>query len=214
VAAPVARDLQALGPLAPLASPPPTTTRTSSATPSSTSSARPASSLLATPVTPAASSLDQRQAAAAVTFAQPLASAHPAFAPTAAPSAPWTAPSTSLVPAAPLGSLSSDLGWSSPALLGGARLSGPGVLSAEASAAPLASGSGSNQGGPPRTPTAPPCASSAGASGAGGSAASGSSAALAVAAIDCSAPQGLQPHRLTQTLWRQAAFVSLQERPG
>jgi hypothetical protein len=35
-----------------------------------------------------------------------------------------------------------------------------------------------------------------------------------VATLGCSAPQGLQPNRLTPTLWRQAAFVSLQERPG
>jgi hypothetical protein len=35
-----------------------------------------------------------------------------------------------------------------------------------------------------------------------------------VATLGCSAPQGLQPNRLTPTLWRQASFVSLQERPG
>jgi hypothetical protein len=35
-----------------------------------------------------------------------------------------------------------------------------------------------------------------------------------VATLGCFAPQGLQPHRLPPILWRQAAFVSLQERPG
>ena len=66
----------------------------------------------------------------------------------------------------------------------------------------------------PAHPSAPPCSSGTGASGPGGSAGSGSTAALPAAALGCSAPQGLQPNRLTPTLWRQAAFVSLQERPG
>ena len=101
------------------------------------------------------------------------------------------------------------------ALLGSSTpsaLASSGDRSASASAA--APGSTQGGGGAPRTPTAPPCSSGAGASGPGGSAGSGGSAALPVATLGCSAPQGLQPHRLTPTLWRQAAFVSLQERPG
>jgi hypothetical protein len=78
-------------------------------------------------------------------------------------------------------------------------------------AAPRSSQGGA---GTPGTPSAPPCSSGAGASGPGGNAGSASSAALPAATLGCSAPQGLQPHRLTPTLWRQAAFVSLQERPG
>ncbi len=80
--------------------------------------------------------------------------------------------------------------------------------------APAAAPRSSQGGGTPGTPSAPPCSSGAGASGPGGNAGSGSSAALPAATLGCSAPQGLQPHRLTPTLWRQAAFVSLQERPG
>ena len=85
---------------------------------------------------------------------------------------------------------------------------------ATARTAPVAAPGSSQGGGAPSTPSAPPCSSGAGASGPGGNAGSGSSAALPAATLGCSAPQGLQPHRLTPTLWRQAAFVSLQERPG
>jgi hypothetical protein len=103
--------------------------------------------------------------------------------------------------------------WTSSALLGSGL--GNGALADSSSAAPAAApGSSQGGGGAPRTPTAPPCASGSGSSAPGGSAGSGSSTALHVATLGCFAPQGLQPHRLTPIIWRQAAFVSLQERPG
>jgi hypothetical protein len=89
------------------------------------------------------------------------------------------------------------------------------TLAGSAAPAALAAAPGSSQGGgTPRIPTAPPCASGTGASAPGAGAGPGGTAALLAATLDCSAPQGLQPNRLTPTLWRQAAFVSLQERPG
>ncbi|HEX6745134.1 MAG TPA: hypothetical protein VF087_13000, partial [Solirubrobacteraceae bacterium] len=171
------------------------------------------STFAARPATPAASSpLDQRQAATAATFAQPLGSPAAGFA-QAAPAA-NPAPSfdrgPSLALIAPPSPLSSSLlgAVSSPAW----TLAGSGAPAAPA-ALPAAPGS-SQGGGTPRIPTAPPCASGIGASAPGAGAGSGGSAALLAATLDCSAPQGLQPNRLTPSLWRQAAFVSLQERPG
>ena len=115
-----------------------------------------------------------------------------------------------------LGSLSSPAPWTSPALLGSSAQGAFATATARttASLANAAAPRSIQGGGAPRTPSAPPCSSGTGASAPGGNAGSGGAAGLPLAALGCSAPQGLQPNRLTPTLWRQAAFVSLQERPG
>jgi S-DNA-T family DNA segregation ATPase FtsK/SpoIIIE len=203
---------QAVRALAPIAAAAPTPS-----TPASGNNFSAPWSFVAAPATAASSSLDQRQVATAAAIAQPHASPITAFAPAApAGAAPSSAPS----PTAPLAQLAPNPPLSSLGTLSipSSALLGSGLGSSVANSrdvAPAAAPASSHGGGTtPRTPTAPPCSSGAGASAPGGNAASGSSPALHVATLVCSAPQGLQPHRLTPTLWRQAAFVSLQERPG
>ena len=162
----------------------------------------------------ASSSLDQREAATAATFAQPFAATATGFGPRPAADA----PAPTLRPPLASSNLSSGLStpdaWTSTALLGSSTQSASATGTARTALASAADPNSSQGGGAPRTPSAPPCSSGAGASGPGGSAGSGGAAGLPVATLGCLAPQGLQPNRLTPTLWRQVAFVSLQERPG
>jgi hypothetical protein len=164
-----------------------------------------AAAVVTTPVV--LSTLDSRQAAAAATFAPPPVSPQ-VFAPASA-SHLSTARSTSslvLAAAAPMGSVPSPT-WTSPTLPG---LSGRIALASELAVASVTT---SAHGGGSSAAHAPGPAEEL-RRGRLGSAGWGTPAALLVAALLLLVLAGLQPHRLTPIMWRQAAFVSLQERPG
>ena len=171
---------------------------------------RPPSSAVTAPA--AASSLDRRQAeATAATFAQPLASPQATSAPT--PAARRDASTTPTASRSAGGAARQRPPAERPRRVGRAGRRPPGRRCARHGPAGSAT-DGLGGGGAQRTPTPPPCNSGAGPAGAGANAGSGSAAALPAAAFGCSAPHGLRTLRLTPTVWRQAAFVSLQERPG
>ena len=160
--APVAQAARLLTPVTSVA---PTTSATSSSSTTSSAQSR-------LPAAPVPSSLDQRQAATAATFAQPLAAPVTGFA---AQHSTNDGPATAFSPSPALNTLSSSPApWMSPALLGSIT-DGAFADATDRVAPAAASRSSAVGGGAPGIPSAPPCSSGAGASGPGGSAGSGSS---------------------------------------
>jgi hypothetical protein len=107
----------------------------------------------------------------------------------------------------------------SPASIGSRALPGfdalAAPLAARAPVATVARSSADDAGGSARhAPAAPPCSAGAGAAGAAPGVGSGGSAAVPVTALGGCVPNALRSYRLSPALWRTAAFVSLQERPG